>query len=118
VFSVALTVRATGNPVVRERPCGRAHMRSQYKLIAEEQLPRYRASLDWYGYSENDFELTEQVDPPPKADARDEWGLVAVTRKSTNTTRYYRAGPSLCWLDAFDDDLKRGVFHRRATGAF
>ena len=93
-------------------------MRNQYKLISEEQMPRYRASLDWYGYSEYDFELTEQFDPPPKADARDEWGFVAVTRKSTNSTRYYRVGPSLCWLDALDDDLKRGVFHQRATGAF
>ncbi len=93
-------------------------MESDFKLVSEEQMPRYRASLDWHGYSENDFELTEQFDPPPKADARNQWGLVAVTRKSTNATRYYRTGPSLCWLDAFDDDLKRGVFHRRATGAF
>ncbi|MFQ5995028.1 MAG: hypothetical protein ACE5K1_08020 [Acidiferrobacterales bacterium] len=87
------------------------------KLVSAEQLARYRASLDWYGYSENDFQLTEQFNPPAKADAGDKWGFVVVTRKSIRARRYYRAGPSLNWIDAFDDDLKRSVFNQRGTGA-
>ncbi len=80
-------------------------------LVSATALDRYRASLAWWeGYSETHFEVTETLDPPPKADSA--WGFVIVTRKSTGMVRHYRAGPSLRWTVAFEDDMKRGVFSK------
>ena len=78
-------------------------------LISETALDQYRASLAWEGYSEADFEVTERVDPPPRSTSGT-WGFVIVTCKVTGVQRRYRAGPSLSWTDAFDADIKNGVF--------
>jgi hypothetical protein len=79
-------------------------------LISETALDRYRASLAWWeGYSETHFELTETLDPPPRS-TTGTWGFVIVTCKVTGVERRYRAGPLLSWTDAFDADIKRGVY--------
>ncbi len=39
-------------------------MARRYKLVSEADLKDYRAWLEWYGYSEDDFQLSESVDPP------------------------------------------------------
>ena len=79
-------------------------------LISETALDHYRASLAWWeGYSETHFEVTERVDPPPRSTIGP-WGFVIVTCKVTGVERRYRAGPSLSWTDAFDADIKRGVY--------
>jgi hypothetical protein len=78
-------------------------------LVSATALDRYRASLAWWeGYSETHFEVTETLDPPPKADSA--WGFVIVTCKVTGVERHYRAGPSMSWTDAFDADIKSGVY--------
>lgn len=53
-----------------------------FKLLSEAALHEYRATLDWYGYPVDDFELTERFDPPPKADVARTWGFVVVARIS------------------------------------
>ena len=79
-------------------------------LISDTALDCYRASLAWWeGYSETHFEVTERVDPPPRSTIGT-WGFVIVTCKVTGVERRYRAGPSLSWTDAFDADIKRGVY--------
>ena len=86
-------------------------MGSVFKLITDAALKEYREALEWYGYTAADFELTEKLDPPPKADSA--WGFVIVTCKVTGVVWHYRAGPSLRWTVAFEDDVKRGVFSKR-----
>ena len=79
-------------------------------LISDTALDHYRASLAWWeGYSEAHFEVTERLDPPPRSTIVT-WGFVIVTCKVTGVERRYRAGPSLSWTDAFDADIKRGVY--------
>lgn len=80
-----------------------------FALISKSTLDNYRASLTCEGYSEADFEVTERVDPHPRS-TTDSWGFVIVTRKLAGIQRHYRTGPSLCWADAFDADLKLGVY--------
>ena len=85
-------------------------VRGPFSLISETALRHYRESLAWWaGYSETHFELTERLDPPPRS-TPDPWGFVIVTCKVTGVQRHYRAGPSLSWTDAFDADIKSGVY--------
>ena len=39
-------------------------MARRYKLVSDDEIKDYRAWLDWYGYSEDDFALSESVDTP------------------------------------------------------
>jgi hypothetical protein len=88
-------------------------MRGGLTLVSEAELAAYRALLDWYGYPENDFELTERVDSPDEDKAQVGKGFVSVTRKSTETTRYYRIPAQRKWTDDFDQDCQKGVFKGR-----
>ncbi len=88
-------------------------MGSPFALVSEAELEDYRRSLDWYGCSEEDFELTEQLDPPRKGDAKPSTGLARVHRKSTGVTKRYRLGVGGHWTYGFDQDLWRGVFKAR-----
>jgi hypothetical protein len=85
-------------------------MRGGFILVSEAELAAYHALLDWYGYAEVDFELTERLDAPEKDDSQATKGFVSVTRKSTATTRYYRIPSQRRWTDDFDQDCQKGVF--------
>ena len=85
-------------------------MRGDFTLVSEAELATYHALLDWYGYQKDDFELTERLDPPDKPEARTNTGFVSITRKSTQTTRYYRIPGQRRWTDDFDQDCQKGVF--------
>ena len=84
-------------------------MDGPFAFISETAADHYRALLAWAGYSEADFEVTESLDPPPR-NTIDTWGFVIVSRKVAGVERRYRAGPSLSWADAFDADIRRGVY--------
>ena len=86
-------------------------MARRYKLVSDDQLKDYRAWLDWYGYSEDDFQLSESVDTPEnRAKQKHPTGWVRVYRKSADITRNYRAGVGLRWTVDLEDDLRRGAF--------
>lgn len=84
-----------------------------FTLVSEAELAAYHGLLDWYGYPEDDFELTERLDPPDEGVAQVAKGFVSVTRKSTETTRYYRIPGQRRWTDDFDQDCQKGVFKAR-----
>ncbi len=89
-------------------------MARRYKLVSEADLKDYRAWLDWYGYSEDDFQLSESVDPSEnRGEQKHPTGWVRVYRKSTDVTRNYRAGVGLRWTADLEDDLRRGAFKPR-----
>lgn len=83
------------------------------KLVSDAELVSYRASLDWYGYGESDFELREKPDPYGDGDVEHPRGWVVIRRKDTDVTRHYRTGIGRRWTDEFEDDLKRGAFRGR-----
>lgn len=85
-------------------------MGSRFTLMSEAEYNDYRASLDWYRYSEDDFELTEELDPPARGNAKPATGFVRVHRKSTSVTRSYRVGVPWRWTEDFDRDLWRRAF--------
>ena len=86
-------------------------MASRYKLVSDDELKDYRAWLDWYGYSEDDFQLSESVDPPEMSGKEQHpSGWVRVYRKSADITRNYRTGVGLRWTTDLEDDLRRGAF--------
>ncbi len=88
-------------------------MCGDFTLVSEAELAAYHALLDWYGYPEDDFELTERLDSPDKGATGVSKGFVSVTRKSTETTRYYRIPGQRRWTDDFDQDCQKGVFKAR-----
>ncbi len=86
-------------------------MARRYKLVSNDELKDYRAWLDWYGYSEDDFQLSESVDPPEMGGKQKHpTGWVRVYRKSADITRNYRAEVGLRWTADLEDDLRRGAF--------
>jgi len=86
-------------------------MASRYKLVSDDELKDYRAWLDWYGYSEDDFQLSESVDPPEMSgEQKHATGWVRVYRKSADITRTYRTGVGVRWTADLEDDLRRGAF--------
>jgi len=86
-------------------------MASRYKLVSDDELKDYRAWLDWYGYSEDDFQLSESVDPSEKGGKEQHpSGWVRVYRKSADITRTYRTGVGVRWTADLEDDLRRGAF--------
>lgn len=90
-------------------------MASRYKLVSDDELKDYRAWLDWYGYSEDDFQLSESVDPPEMSGKEQHpSGWVRVYRKSADITRNYRTGVGLRWTTDLEDDLRRGAFKGEA----
>ncbi|MEE9596839.1 MAG: hypothetical protein V3V96_08675 [Acidiferrobacterales bacterium] len=89
-------------------------MARRYKLVSKADLKDYRAWLDWYGYSEDDFQLSERADPPEtRGEQKHPTGCVRVYRKSANITRNYRTGVGLRWTVDLEDDLRRGAFKPR-----
>jgi hypothetical protein len=87
-------------------------MVSGLTLISNADSERYRSSLEWYGYSVDDFELGETPDPPAAQGTEPPRGRVTVTRKSTGVTRHYHVG-ARSWVDQLEEDLNRGVFRAR-----
>ena len=85
-------------------------MARRYKLVSDDELKDYRAWLDWYGYSERDFQLTETIDSPEKAKTQHPGGWVRVYRKSADIKRNYRVTVGLRWTAELEDDLRRGAF--------
>jgi hypothetical protein len=88
-------------------------MHGGFTLVSEAELAAYHALLDWYGYPEDDFVLTERLDSPDTSETQVGKGFVSVTRKSTETTRYYRIPGQRPWTDDFDQDCQKGVFKAR-----
>ncbi len=89
-------------------------MARRYKLVSDAEFKDYRAWLDWYGYSEDDFRLSESVDPcENRGEQKHPTGWVRVYRKSMDVTRNYRAGVGLRWTADLEDDLRRGAFKPR-----
>jgi hypothetical protein len=88
-------------------------MHGGFTLVSEAELAVYHALLDWYGYREDDFELTERLDSSDTGETQVGKGFVSVTRKSTATTRYYRIPGQRPWTDDFDQDCQKGVFKAR-----
>jgi hypothetical protein len=82
--------------------------------VSDDELKDYRAWLDWYGYSEDDFQLSEAIDPPEKrGKEKHPTGCVRVYRKSADITRNYRAGVGQRWTADLEDDLRKGAFKAR-----
>ncbi len=102
-------------------------MARRYKLVSDDELKDYRAWLDWYGYSERDFQLSESIDSPEKFKAQHPesidspeksksqhpGGWVRVYRKSAGVKRNYRVGVGLRWTAELEDDLRKGAFKQR-----
>ena len=88
-------------------------MHGDFALVSEAELAAYHALLDWYGYREDDFELTERLDSSDTGETQAGKGFVSVTRKSTETTRYYRIPGQRPWTGDFDQDCQKGVFKAR-----
>ncbi len=89
-------------------------MARRYKLVSNHELKDYRAWLDWYGYSEDDFQLSERLDPAEMGGKQKHaTGWVRVYRKSADITRNYRTEVGLRWTADLEDDLRRGAFKPR-----
>ena len=84
---------------------------SEFRLVSDNELDDYRASLDWYGYSEDDFELSEAVDQSMS-------GCVKVSHNPSKVTRYYHAGVRRRWTEDFDHDLRNDVFSQQVKARF
>ncbi len=69
-------------------------MARRYKLVSNDEFKEYRAWLDWYGYSEDDFELSESVDP---SENRGEQNIPPVGCGCTVNLLMSRATIALVW---------------------
>ena len=68
-------------------------------------------AIERQGLDVDDFELTEQRDPPRGTDVQPFTGQVTIRRKSTGAERTYASGHGSTWPAEFDDDLSQGVFN-------
>ena len=79
-------------------------------MIDESELEDFRAALREHGYTENDFELSEQKDPLPSQGITPVTGTVTVRNKKSGIEHTYESGHGTAWVVAFAEDLKAHRF--------
>ena len=79
-------------------------------MIDESELDDFRAVLREHGYTENDFELSEQKDPLPSQGVAPVTGTVTVRSKKSGIEHTYESGHNTAWVVAFEEDLKAHRF--------
>ena len=78
-------------------------------IIDETEREDFEAAVIKFGFSVDDFELSELEDASLGA-IYAVTGTVTVTRRGTKKSKTYRAGDATAWVSEFEDDLRRGVF--------
>ena len=86
---------------------------SAYQIITDQELARYAAAIERYGWRAEDFDLQEDVFDPRTAEVEAALGEVAVHCRVTEAVHLYRLGPGIEWARDFDDDLRHGKFGRK-----
>ena len=86
---------------------------SAYQIITDQELARYAAAIERYGWRTEDFDLQEDVFDPRTAEVEAALGEVGVHCRVTEAVHLYRLGPGFEWASDFDDDLRHGKFGRK-----
>ena len=93
-------------------------MGRDFILVTNADVGDYLTSLDWYGYSVDDFELSEAVDESSAYEVQPMSGFVKVSHTPSKVVRHYQAGVRWRWTEDFDRDLRNNVFSRQAKARF
>ena len=80
-------------------------------MVSDSTREDFIEAIKHQGFDVDDFELTEQRDPPRGTDVQPFTGQVTIRRKSTRAEKTYASGHGSSWPTEFDDDLSQGVFN-------
>ena len=80
-------------------------------MVSDSTREDFVGAIKRHGLDVDDFELTEQRDPPRGTDVQPFTGQVTIRRKSTGAEKTYASGHDSRWPAEFDDDLGEGVFN-------
>lgn len=83
---------------------------ASFTLITHQELSDFAAALERSGWSEQDFELQEDVFSPQKAEVEGALGEVGVRCLLSQGVQVYRLGDGSAWVEEFAADLQRGRF--------
>lgn len=81
-------------------------MVQKFFLVGEDEIADFHGSLKLFGFSTDDFELSETVTQSVGTIS----GTMTVSRCSSGVTKSYTAGHSSSWPAEVDDDLRHGIF--------
>ncbi len=79
-------------------------------IIDPSELEDFNASLQKYGYTQDDFELSEIENPIKAGGIQPITGQVTIKNKISGVERTYKAGEQTAWVIEFDNDLRRKIF--------
>jgi hypothetical protein len=91
----------------------RQDLREALKLLGQDEIDDAHALMRDQGFRPADFEIVQHADPSP-AFPNAVTGKVTLARKSTRIAKTYEAGGGSSWLVLLEQDLKKGVFGRKA----
>ena len=90
---------------------------NRYRIITDQELADYAATIERYAWRAEDFDLQEDVFDPRTAEVEAALGEVGVHCRVTESVHVYRLGPGFEWASEFADDLRHGKFGRRGESA-
>jgi hypothetical protein len=79
-------------------------------IITPSELEDFKASLQNYGYTEDDFALAEIEDPIEAGKIQSITGQVKIKSNKSGIEKTYIAGDQTAWVIEFDNDLRKKVF--------
>ena len=94
----------------------RQDLQAALKLLGQDEIDDAHALMRDHGFRPVDFEIVQHADPSP-AFPNAVTGTVTLVRKSTRIAKTYEAGSGSSWLVVFEQDLKEGLFGRKAAHA-
>ncbi len=80
-------------------------------MVSDSEREDFTQAINRNGLDVDDFELTEQRDPPIGTDVQPITGQVTIRRKSTGAEKIYAAGHGSSWPAEFEQDLRQGFFN-------
>jgi hypothetical protein len=94
----------------------RQDLQAALKLLGQDEIDDAHALMRDHGFRPVDFEIVQHAAPLP-AFPSPVIGTVTLVRKSTRVAKTYEAGSGTSWLALLEQDLKQGVFGRKAAHA-
>jgi hypothetical protein len=94
----------------------RQDLQAALKLLGQDEIDDAHALMRDHGFRPVDFEIDQHADPSPAFPSA-VTGTVTLVRKSTRISKTYEAAAGTSWLVLFEQDLKQGVFGRKAARA-
>ena len=85
-------------------------MSTGFNGLNDDEVDKFNAILEHYGFSEDDFELIETREPTDSEEIELTKSEIKVLRKSLSIERDYYVVDKSMWLTEFKDDLKHGAF--------